>query len=482
MNRALLSRLIDEISPQIAGRRIRRVSLQTDEALVLELTSEHASFLVISFSRALPLVFLADACPSPTETEGGRSSDLERELKGATIRSVAVAQDRTAAEFSLTRTHTTGLEIERTLVVELGARPGVVVRPTGRRSLTAAERSYTPPHVTTLDDAGPVHVTSWSDSSERTHVRISDRQTDDAHAGDTRTFASVNEASAYAFDTFFDAIGTDHKRAAVSRLVSRRLARKRRAIAKVEAEIADARKADEHRIRGQLILARKGDITRGARTIRLKDFDGSSTVEIEIDPSLSPAQNAERYFKRAKKAGRRGARAPARLGELETEVEKLEVLGASIADASAEQLAEFEERFSTRRPAKSRGKTAPPRAHFRTYTVSGGWEILVGRSNKDNDILTHRIANQGDLWFHAHQAAGSHVILRIPSGKAYPDRRAILEAAAIAAFHSKAGRSSKVAVSYTEKRHVRKPRGAKPGLAVISREKSVMVRPWIPQT
>jgi predicted ribosome quality control (RQC) complex YloA/Tae2 family protein len=280
----------------------------------------------------------------------------------------------------------------------------------------------------------------------------------------------------------------DHKRRAVSRLVLRRLARKRRAIAKVEAEIADSQNADEHRMKGQLILARKGDIPRGARVARLKDFDESSTIEVAINPSLSPIQNAESYFKRAKKAEKRAAKAPARLGELEAEAESLEAVGSSIPDASVERLGEIEERFGTKIAAgprgalKSRGKTAPPRAHFRTYVVSGGWEVLVGRTNKDNDVLTHRIANQNDLWFHARQAAGSHVILRIPSGKARPDRRAILEAAAIAAFHSKAGRSSKVSVSYTEKRHVRKPRGAKPGLAVISREKTVMVRPQIPQT
>jgi predicted ribosome quality control (RQC) complex YloA/Tae2 family protein len=72
------------------------------------------------------------------------------------------------------------------------------------------------------------------------------------------------------------------------------------------------------------------------------------------------------------------------------------------------------------------------------------------------------------------------VILRRRGGKAEPDRRAILEAAAIAAFHSKAGRSTKVAVCYTEKRHVRKPRGARPGLAVVSREKVVFVEPRLP--
>ncbi len=472
----------------MAGAGIIRVHWLADDALALKLTAPNPTFLVISVSRALPLIFLGDTCPPPIGVKGDQSRDLERELKGATIQSVVAAPDRTAVEFSLSRTHTTGLETKRTLVVELGSRPGIVVRPTGQPRPSEDEEHSTSPQEPTADYTGEVLVTSWSDNQERTHVRLSDQQADDAHAGDTRTFSSVNEAAAHAFNTFFDVISMDHRRAAVSKLVLKRLARKRRAIAKVKAEIADSQNADEHRMKGQLILARKGDIPRGDRVARLKDFDESSIVEVAINPSLSPIQNAENYFKRAKKAEKRAAKAPARLGELEAEAESLEAVGASIAEASVERLAEIEKRFGTKVAAgprgavKSRGKTAPPRAHFRTYVVSGGWEVLVGRTNKDNDVLTHRIANQGDLWFHAHQAAGSHVILRIPSGKARPDRRAILEAAAIAAFHSKAGRSSKVSVSYTEKRHVRKPRGAKPGLAVISREKTVMVRPQIPQT
>ncbi len=482
MNQALLSRLIGEISPQIAGAGVTRVHWLADEALALKLAAVRPSFLVISISRALPLIFLADTCPPPTGAKENRSPDLERELKGATIQSMTAARDRTAAEFSLVRTHATGFETKRTLVVELGSRPGIVVRPTARPRSSEDEEHNTSPQEPAVDYTGSAFVTSWTDNQERTHVRLSDRRSSDAHAGDTRTFDSVNDAAAHAFHTFFDVISMDHRRAAVSRLVLKRLARKRRAIAKVEAEIADSQNADEHRTKGQLILARKGDIPRGAQVAHLKDFDESSIVEIAINPSLSPTQNAENYFKRARKAARRGAKAPARLGELEVEAEKLEAVGASIADASIERLAEIEKRFRVGKAVRSRGRSTPPRAHFRTYVVSGGWEVLVGRSNKDNDILTHRIANQSDLWFHARQAAGSHVILRIPSGKARPDRRAILEAAAIAAFHSKAGRSSKVSVSYTEKRHVRKPRGAKPGLAVISREKSVMVRPQIPQT
>ncbi len=92
------------------------------------------------------------------------------------------------------------------------------------------------------------------------------------------------------------------------------------------------------------------------------------------------------------------------------------------------------------------------------------------------------MARPDDLWFHARQVAGSHVVLRKSGHKAEPDKQAILEAAAIAAFHSKAGKSSKVSVCYTEKRHVRKARGGKPGLAVVAREKVVIVRPKLPES
>lgn len=105
---------------------------------------------------------------------------------------------------------------------------------------------------------------------------------------------------------------------------------------------------------------------------------------------------------------------------------------------------------------------------------------LVGRSQAGNDYLTHRLAAPRDLWFHAHGASGSHVVLKAPDPKSEPDRSIILAAAALAALHSRARHASKVPVIYTEKRHVRKPRGAKPGLAAVTHEKSVMVKPGEP--
>ncbi|MBD3349334.1 MAG: DUF814 domain-containing protein, partial [Candidatus Eisenbacteria bacterium] len=192
-------------------------------------------------------------------------------------------------------------------------------------------------------------------------------------------------------------------------------------------------------------------------------------------------RNAEALFNRARKAERKARRAPERRAELKSEAESLESTLAAIDEAPRSGLREFENAF---RPPRRGGASADSadRVRFRTYLVSGGWKVLVGKSNRDNDLLTHGVARPRDLWFHVRQAPGSHVVLRKHGQKSEPDRRAIMEAAAIAAFHSKARGSSAVPVTYTERRYVRKPRGAKPGLAVVTNEKVVFVEPGLPET
>ncbi|MBD3334275.1 MAG: DUF814 domain-containing protein [Candidatus Eisenbacteria bacterium] len=124
-----------------------------------------------------------------------------------------------------------------------------------------------------------------------------------------------------------------------------------------------------------------------------------------------------------------------------------------------------------------RGKPSGPGFHPRRFRLSDNWLVLVGRSNRENDLLTHRHAKSNDLWFHAQGAAGSHVVLRRGDRQDNPGKRAIEEAAAIAARYSKAQHSSKVAVIYTPKKYVRKPRKAPAGLAVCTQMKTVFVRP-----
>ena len=113
------------------------------------------------------------------------------------------------------------------------------------------------------------------------------------------------------------------------------------------------------------------------------------------------------------------------------------------------------------------------------YELPGGWIVLAGRNDLDNDHLSIKLAKANDYWFHVKGLPGSHVILQVPAGED-PDNGTVKAAAAIAAWHSKKRESKQVAVSCTRARYVTKPRGAKPGTVEIRKEKVLKVRPSVP--
>jgi len=113
------------------------------------------------------------------------------------------------------------------------------------------------------------------------------------------------------------------------------------------------------------------------------------------------------------------------------------------------------------------------------YELGGGWQVLAGRTDEDNDRLSIKLAKSDDWWFHVRGMPGSHVILKAKSDE-NPDKEILKQAAAIAAYHSKAKNGGVTAVSCTQARYVTKPRGAKPGTVHIRKESVIKVRPKIP--
>ncbi len=113
------------------------------------------------------------------------------------------------------------------------------------------------------------------------------------------------------------------------------------------------------------------------------------------------------------------------------------------------------------------------------YSLPGGFRVLVGKTDRDNDELSLKLAGRDDWWFHVDGLPGSHVVLQAPEG-VDADRRTLEQAAAIAAYHSKARKAGVVPVSYTRARYVSKPRGAKPGMVEIRKEAVLKVRPGLP--
>lgn len=124
-----------------------------------------------------------------------------------------------------------------------------------------------------------------------------------------------------------------------------------------------------------------------------------------------------------------------------------------------------------------RAGPAPPDLH--RYELPGGWTVLAGRSDRDNDRLSLKVARADDWWFHVRGQPGSHVVLQGPAG-AEADRDTLRAAAAVAAWHSKLRASRQVAVTATRARHVTKPRGAPPGTVEIRREVVIKVKPQLP--
>lgn len=128
-------------------------------------------------------------------------------------------------------------------------------------------------------------------------------------------------------------------------------------------------------------------------------------------------------------------------------------------------------------PRPSRQERIPQRIW--EYELPEGWRVLVGRTDRDNDRLSLRVARANDWWFHVRGMPGSHAVLVVPAGQE-PDNSTVKAAAAVAAWHSKKREAKMVAVSATRARHVSKPRGAKPGTVEIRKEKVLKVRPAVP--
>jgi len=227
------------------------------------------------------------------------------------------------------------------------------------------------------------------------------------------------------------------------------------------------------------IMANLHLIRRGMTSVSLPDpYGAEEETIVELDPSLPPSANAERYFARARKlksAARRSEEKSSeikrRLAEIDREREHLE---------SLEELKELRAAASSY-PKKSAGARTPDedRPFPRRFTSVSGLEIVVGRNDKENDELL-RWARKNDLWLHAQGVGGSHVILRRPGNKQEPDHRSIEQAAAIAAYYSKAKTSAVVPVVCTRVKYVVKRRGQPPGQVTYTREKVIFTEPGIP--
>jgi predicted ribosome quality control (RQC) complex YloA/Tae2 family protein len=236
---------------------------------------------------------------------------------------------------------------------------------------------------------------------------------------------------------------------------------------------------------GDLILANLGTLKRDGDRIVLTDYFDDTTPEITInvDKDLSNNEAAEMFFKRYAKARNAIGLISQRKTQIESDLKDLErraqQLEQAVESRDVDRVLDFiPETSSSRVKQEKQPGSAAETSGFRRFVSSDDYDILVGKKAADNDRLTFRYANSLDLWLHAADYPGSHVVVRNPTRKDVP-QRTIAEAAEIAAFYSDARKQPKAAVHYTQKKFVNKPRRSAPGLVSLASFKTILVEPKV---
>jgi len=262
------------------------------------------------------------------------------------------------------------------------------------------------------------------------------------------------------------------------------ITKREKLVKKLNQDLANHGAAEKWKRFGDLILANLADAVRIDDVVLVVDYfdENVPTIEIEIDENDSLTEAAEKFFRRYTKARNAKEEVSKRLAVLETEISNLklksEELNEAIEARDDDYLTEFLGVKIEKLPVKQRDKKTENFTGARRFVSSDDFEILVGKASKDNDFLTFRVAKSSDLWLHAADYPGSHVIIKNPNRKEIP-QKTLLEAAQIAAFYSHAREQPKVAVHYTPKKFVNKPKGAALGLVSLSSFKTVLVEPQI---
>ncbi len=259
-----------------------------------------------------------------------------------------------------------------------------------------------------------------------------------------------------------------------------RCAKKKEIQKKTEKEVASK---DKWKIKGELLTANIHAISKGMNVFRTVNFYDPECKEIEIaiDPTKTPSENAQKYFSKYNKAKRTLAALEIQKKQNDEELAYLETIFQSLETAKEEadldeiRMELAEQGYMKRKTAKKNKSQKSKKTKPLHYISSDGFDIYVGKSNIQNDELTLHTAQSNDIWLHTKDIAGSHVIIKT-NGIDVPDST-LLEAANISAYFSKGKNSSHVPVDYTLKKYVKKPNGAKPGMVIYERNKTIYITP-----
>lgn len=297
-------------------------------------------------------------------------------------------------------------------------------------------------------------------------------------------FDSISEVVDSYYETRSRREHMNRRSAALLKLVHNNIERCRKKIVMHKEHIESAKDRDKYKMYGDLLTANLYKIKYGDKSVVVKNYysENGEDIEIKLKADISPSQNAQKLYKRYNKAKTTEKFAKEQLKIAEDEKYYLESVAEAIenADAPAELDEIRQELVSEGYIAKQgdlkKKKQQQKKSEPMKFISPDGYEILVGRNNRQNDELTLKSAYSTDLWFHTKEIPGSHTIVRTKGSGEAPEAT-MRRAAELAAFYSKARNSSQVPVDYTLIKNVKKPNGAKPGMVIYDRYNTVYVTP-----
>lgn len=245
-------------------------------------------------------------------------------------------------------------------------------------------------------------------------------------------------------------------------------------------QMEDTAQRDKYRIYGELLHTYGYNIPEGAKSFTALNYYTNEEITIPLDSTLTPAENAKKYFAKYNKLKRTADALETLLLETKQETEHLDSIATALQIAESEDdLVQIKDELIAYGYIRKKGgeKHAKIKSKPFHYLSSDGFHIYIGKNNYQNDELTFKFANGGDWWFHAKGMPGSHVIVKA-EGKKIPDRT-YEEAARLAAFYSKGRDGEKVEIDYLERKNVKKPNGAVPGYVIYHTNYSMAIKPDI---
>ncbi|MBC8028476.1 MAG: NFACT family protein [Pyrinomonadaceae bacterium] len=476
MHQQTLQAIAVELDSLLRGRFLGKLFQFSATSLAIDFGLKNAGYVFISIDPSAPRIYLIKRNSRELEKMSIPPSPFTQALRanfgGGQLLSVAKDEDERIMQLAFSVTDEIGESHARTFVVQLTGRSANLFLLDSASLITHAFRAPRGEGQLIRDIYRPPHRQTKT-VSEEPEIKQGNFATVSAAADE---HYRQLEAEQYFFSL---AANLEAK-------LRKEISRRRKLKMNLQKDLVAHGRPDEHKRLGDLLLANISNAEREGNSVRLKDYyaEGSPIIEIEIDENASLQEAASESFSRYGKAKRAIEEIGSRLVQTDKEVIQLEGKLARLEEAierrNLEALAEFAEPKKTApsRGGKPSGKQAGAAAlpGMRRYRSSDGYEVVVGRSARDNDQLTFKVARPNDLWLHAGDYPGSHVIVRNSKRDEVP-HQTIIEAAQLAAKFSQASKDSRVTVHYTRRKFISKPKGAAPGLVRMSSFKSITVEP-----